>query len=132
MNNFRHFYYNHPDLKNRRRQLRRDSTNSEILLWYQLRNSNLGIKVKRQYSISGFVIDFFCPEIRLAIELEGKIHEKKDQIKYDQYRMSFLRELDIEILRIPNRLVDNNIDTVINLIKDKVSSSHRVGEEVRR
>ncbi|OGD05523.1 hypothetical protein A2379_01015 [Candidatus Amesbacteria bacterium RIFOXYB1_FULL_47_13] len=64
------------DLKNRRRQLRKDATETEILLWKELRNNQIGHRFVRQYSVSGYVIDFYCPKYRLGVELEGGIHRK--------------------------------------------------------
>jgi len=61
---------------NRRRKLRGDSTESENILWSALRNNKLGVKFRRQYSVEGYVVDFYGPEKRLAIEIEGSIHDK--------------------------------------------------------
>ena len=60
----------------RRRDLRQKSTSAEEILWKELRRKNLGHKFKRQFSIDNYVIDFYCPDYKLAIELDGVIHKQ--------------------------------------------------------
>ena len=66
--------YHLTELKDRRRDLRKKSTEAEKLLWGRLRNSKLGVKFRRQFSVMGYVVDFYCPQHRLAIELLGSVH----------------------------------------------------------
>ena len=68
------FHFDSPIMKLRRKSLRNDSTDSEKILWEILRRNGLGVKFRRQYSVENYVVDFYCPKLRLAIELEGKIH----------------------------------------------------------
>jgi very-short-patch-repair endonuclease len=120
--------YNHPELKNRRPDLRHKSTPTESLLWQRIRNSQLGVKFRRQYSVSGYVIDFFCLELRLALEVEGGIHSTKPQMIYDNYRYRFLQALDITILKIKNQEIITNINAVCDKIYVYLNPSHKVGE----
>ena len=76
---WREFIYNSSNLKPRRRQLRNRATETEVLLWNKLRRRQLGFKFVRQYSVSGYVIDFYAPQIRLAIELDGEYHLNVNQ-----------------------------------------------------
>ena len=76
---WRNFIYNSSNLKPRRRQLRNRATETEVLLWNKLRRRQLGFKFVRQYSVSGYVIDFYAPQIRLAIELDGEYHLNVNQ-----------------------------------------------------
>lgn len=114
---WREFIYNSSNLKPRRRQLRNRATATEILLWNKLRKRQLGFKFVRQYSVSGYIIDLYAPEIRLAIEIDGKHHADKSQKRYDQYRTRYLSAADIKEIRFPNEEIIKNIDLVINKIK---------------
>jgi very-short-patch-repair endonuclease len=94
---------NRHSLKDRRRELRNNSTNAEHLLWYQLRGSKVdGRKFRRQHSIGPFIADFYCPEERLAIELDGDIHDEPDRIEYDARRTQYLEDHGIQVLRFRN------------------------------
>jgi very-short-patch-repair endonuclease len=108
--------------KNQKRwSLRRNSTKAEEILWDYLRNRKLlGIKFKRQYSVDQFVIDFYSPEIKLAIELDGKIHLDKEVKNHDENREGYLAGFGIEIIRIKNEMVINDIEVALELIKKKV------------
>jgi len=114
---WKEFYYNHKSLKPRRRQLRNDATAEEKLLWEYLRKKQLGVKFVRQYSVAGFVLDFFAPEARLSIELDGVYHQEPGQQIYDNYRTRYLSSADIKELRFANSDVVNNIDKIIDEIK---------------
>ena len=84
-------HYNKTEMKERRRQLRKEQTFCEKILWQYLRNRSLkGVKFRRQYSIDNYVIDFYCPKIKLAIELDGNIHELPEQRDYDAKRQKYL------------------------------------------
>ena len=81
------YIFNNPELKERRRELRKHSTPAEIELWKRLKNKSLdGRKFRRQYSIDKFVLDFYCVEERLGIELDGILHFEADGIEYDKLR----------------------------------------------
>jgi very-short-patch-repair endonuclease len=103
-------------MKYRRRQLRKSQTEAENILWQEIRNKNLGFRFVRQFSVRGYVMDFYCPKARLAIELEGKIHKKPDVKKYDKYRTSYLEAFGIKVLRINNEEIINNLKLVSNRI----------------
>lgn len=80
------FHLQRTTMTERRKQLRNNSTPQEKLLWKQLQSKKLGYKFIRQYSVDNYVVDFYCPSKRLAIELDGGIHSKT--IKYDKYTIS--------------------------------------------
>jgi len=121
--------FNKVFLKPRRRLLRHDSTETEITLWSQLRNRKLGHKFIRQFSIDGYVLDFYCPKAKLGIEVEGKIHEKKKT--YDTYRERYLREFNIRILKFKNEEVQVNISKVLKLISLSLPKRGIKGELVK-
>ena len=79
--------FNKPEIKNYRRKLRNDMTRAEIILWKYLRNRGmLGFRFRRQFSIESFIVDFYCPELKLVIEIDGETHITNDQIINDEQR----------------------------------------------
>ena len=115
------FTYNDPKLKPRRKKLRHNETKEEKLLWNSLRRKNLGYKFSRQYSVGPYILDFYCVEKRIAIELDGSQHlENKD---YDTERDSYLLMHDIKVLRFWNREISVKIDEVLEKIKSELTSS---------
>ena len=88
---------------NRSRNLRQDATNAERLAWKLLRNrAALGIKFRRQHPIGKYIVDFYCPERRLAIELDGGVHSQPSQLRRDESKERFLRQRGVQVLRIAN------------------------------
>jgi cyclase len=76
----------------RTKKLRRDGTNAEQLLWKVIRNRQVkGFKFRRQHTIYHFIVDFYCHEAKLIIELDGDIHELKDIKEYDAKREAILK-----------------------------------------
>src|SRR3990172_7927321 len=96
------FHYNKTQLKYRRKQLRRDTTEAEKILWYKIRDKKLGVKFFRQYSLDGYVIDFYCPERRVAIEIDGGYHKLASSRTYDKYREKYISAFNIKIVRFNN------------------------------
>ncbi len=110
-------YYNIGKLKERRRELRRNSTFQEDLLWKQIRNCKLGVKFRRQHSIGGYILDFYCSKKKLIIEIDGEIHNTKKAQEYDAVRDKFFTDIDYKILRFRNNEIKKNINRVIEKIK---------------
>jgi len=95
--------FNREDQKSRRRELRNRPTEAEHLLWYQLRGAQLdGRKFRRQHGIGPYIVDFYCPEEKLAIELDGDIHREPEVKAHDEIRDRFLTERGIRVLRFGN------------------------------
>jgi very-short-patch-repair endonuclease len=95
--------YNKLESKNLRKYLRKNSTKAELLLWKQLRGKKLNdTKFKRQFGVDKYVLDFYCPEVKLAIELDGEPHTGKDAIEYDKIRTAFLNSIGIKVIRFKN------------------------------
>lgn len=116
------FKYNNPKLKERRCGLRKNQTEAEKNLWRHLRNKQFhGIKFYRQYSIGGYILDFFSPKLRLAIELDGGQHAEEENKVYDEVRSNFLKAHDIEVVRFWNNEVLQNIEGVLFRIAEKVT-----------
>jgi very-short-patch-repair endonuclease len=98
----------------RRRRLRRASPPAETALWYHLRDRRLaGVKFRRQQAWGPFILDFFCWEQRLAIELDGGQHFEAMTEAYDARRTAFLRRQGIRVLRFSNDQVFNQRRAVL-------------------
>jgi len=105
---------NSPLLKERRIELRKNQTPEEKILWERLRQNQLGFKFKRQHSVGPYILDFYCSEKKLAIELDGSHHVENKE--YDAERSDYLSALDIKTLRFWNSEVSANIEIVIKRI----------------
>lgn len=116
-------FYNILKLKGRRVGLRTNQTTQEIILWSKIRREQLGVKFRRQYSVGPYILDFYCPEKKMAIELDGSQHlENKD---YDIERSDYLTVLGIKVVRFWNNEVNANIDGVVQkIISELGSPSH--------
>ncbi len=103
------------------RYLRQVETEVEKLLWEELRNNKLGEKFRRQHPIGPFVLDFYCPRFKLAIELDGAYHFKEEGKKYDQMRTEFLAANKIKVLRLKNDEIMKSIGKVLQTIKERIT-----------
>lgn len=111
------FLYNNRVLKDRRKELRNNSTEAEKILWDYLKHSKLGgFKFARQYSAGPYILDFYCHKIRLAIELDGNQHEKEENVLYDKDRDDYLRSINIKTIRFWNSEVISDIKSVLDKI----------------
>ena len=110
--------HNIQDLRERRRELRKNQTKAEEILWFELRNNKLGIKFKRQHSIGGYIVDFYCQKYKLIIELDGEIHDTSEARKYDSIRNKYFTELGYKVLRFQNFEVENDTEIVLEKIKN--------------
>lgn len=111
--------HNLPYLKERRRTLRKQLTAAETALWTLLRRQKLGRKFRRQHSIENYIVDFYCPSERLIIELDGEIHRNLGQSNADFLRDQRLSSLGFQILRFENKLVFEQPETVLEIIKSR-------------
>lgn len=115
------FIYNDRTLKARRKELRKSGTDFERLLWKYLRNKQFyKIKFLRQYSVGPYILDFYCPSARLAIELDGGGHAEDNQKIYDCDRTRYLQDKDIKVIRFWNTDITKNTETVLEKIKNKL------------
>ena len=110
-------HFNISLLKQRRRYLRSHLPNAEVLLWMRLSHRQiLGYKFRRQYSVDRFVIDFYCPELKLAIEIDGDGHFAPLARLYDCDRQQHIESFGIRFLRFMNEDVYYNLDAVLDEI----------------
>ncbi|MGC4044955.1 MAG: endonuclease domain-containing protein [Armatimonas sp.] len=99
---------------------RRNATEAEALLWAALRSRQVaGMKFRRQHPTGRFVFDFWCPEQRLAIELDGGYHEESEQAAKDTDCDQEIRKFGVQLLRFTNEEVLTNLNAVL----DKISES---------
>tara|TARA_R110001583_G_scaffold162719_1_gene314976 strand:- start:30497 stop:30925 length:429 start_codon:yes stop_codon:yes gene_type:complete len=110
-------WYN-PKLKDFAKELRNNSTKSEIVFWLKLKNKQLyNYKFIRQKPVDNYIIDFYCPELALGIELDGYSHELVEVFHKDLKKEKRLNELGITILRFKDEQVFNDIENVIKEIE---------------
>lgn len=109
------------------RQFRKSPTRAEAILWNVLRNRKLlGKKFRRQHPISGFILDFYCHELRLGIEIDGLIHNQTDIKKYDECRSKIILDQKIYLIRILNTLIENNLPMVIEKLENLINNHPRL------
>ena len=112
------------------RYLRKEETKAEKILWQELRNNKLGVKVRRQHPIDMFIVDFYIPVAKLAIELDGSIHDIKANKEYDQDRTEYLNKKYITVVRFYNSEVENNLVDVLEKIMKTIKTLSRTPERV--
>ncbi len=105
----------------RRKDLRKRVTVAEKLLWQELRRNRLGVKFKRQYSFGNYVVDFYSPSSKLAIELEGSVHITDAAHKYDLGRLKYFDSLGVKTLVFWNSEVEKNLKGVITKVSKYLS-----------
>ena len=102
----------------RGRELRALQTPAEEVLWQELRGGRfLGLKFRRQHEFGGYILDFYCSELGLVVELDGGIHDDLERQHYDMQRDKFLREQNLRILRFSNNLVIHQLDSVLQQLE---------------
>jgi very-short-patch-repair endonuclease len=115
--------YNKRVLKPARRWLRNSPTAAEAVLWRSLKRSQLGgKKFRRQHSIGNHIVDFYCPECRLVVELDGQVHFNSIASERDYRRSRALEGMDIRVLRFENRAVFENLPGVLRMISEHLKA----------
>jgi very-short-patch-repair endonuclease len=95
----------------------------ERKIWYYIRNKQFhGLKFRRQYGIGKYVVDFYCPSQKLALEIDGDSHYQQDEVIQDSIRQKYLEQLHIRIIRFTNKEVMNNIHGVLERISAMVEN----------
>ncbi len=110
--------FNRKNLKDKRKKLRNNPTQAEAFLWGHLKSGQLeGRKFRRQASIKNFIIDFYCPEEKIAIEIDGDYHFDEKVMKDDEKRTRQIEEEAIKVIRFENQEVLLNLEKVLREIK---------------
>ncbi|WP_339894543.1 DUF559 domain-containing protein [uncultured Algibacter sp.] len=108
----------HPELKLLARQLRKNSTLPEVLLWQNIKQRAYGVQFHRQVPILNYIVDFYCHEIGLAIEIDGSSHDHS--YNYDSKRQGELEAYGVIFLRFSNDEVKKNMFSVLLVIEETV------------
>ncbi|MFZ6015794.1 MAG: endonuclease domain-containing protein [Patescibacteria group bacterium] len=112
------------DYKEFRRDLRKNATEAKKLIWPHLQEFRWkGYPIRRQYSIGTYIVDFYCPKARLAIEIDGSIHDTDMQKGYDEERDIWIEADDIKVIRFTNQEVKENLEQVLAIIEKLILSN---------
>jgi len=106
----------HLTKKDFRQKLRRNTIPEETKLWKYINYEQLGVKFRRQHSIGRYIVDFYCPKLKLVIELDGNQHYTEEGLLYDGVREEYMNNLGIKTLRFNNREIRENIEKVVREI----------------
>ena len=109
--------YQNPKLKRLRQKLRNNTTDAERKLWSMIRKKEImNFKFTRQYGVGKYILDFYCPTLRLALELDGSQHMEAKNAMYDEQRAKFLNFHNIKIIRFYDNEVFKNPEKVLERI----------------
>ena len=113
--------FNKESTKEKRRSLRRTQTDVEKIMWSKLRGKRFfDLKFFRQYGIGEYIADFYCPSKKLVIELDGSQHYMEEGKEYDMIREEYMKSCGIKTIRFSNLDIINNINRVLEKIKNEV------------
>ena len=120
--NFRNQHYRadfiYSGLKETVRDMRKNETKAESIVWDQLRNRKFkGLKCRRQHQIGLFIVDFYCDELKLVIEIDGKNHSVKRQQERDRDRTLDLENEGFTVIRIQNELIETSIQDFLDVME---------------
>ena len=118
---FMSFLKYNPKLKQKAKELRNNSTLSEVLFWLQIKNKKLGYDFHRQKPIDNYIVDFFCPKLMLAIEIDGASHN--DKVEYDKTRQERLESLGVRFIRFRDEDVKNNLLGCLDFLKEWIKDN---------
>ena len=104
--------------KDRRRELRKNLTPAEAFLWRQLSGSKLdGRKFRRHHGIGPYIVDFYCPDCRVIVELDGADHQEFLVVERDERRTRFFMRHGIKVVRFENKEVFEDLESVLEVIR---------------
>ena len=116
-------------LKNPARDLRRNLTDSEQVLWHRLRAKRiLGVQFYRQKPLGRYIVDFFAPRVKLVVEVDGSQHFEGNHLRKDKHRDQYLFGLGLKVLRFDSRVVLTETDAVVEVIYKE--TKERLGLEI--
>jgi very-short-patch-repair endonuclease len=116
--------YNSKNRKSLRRKLRNSTTSAEAILWSSLQRRQLeGKKFRRQESFGRYVVDFYCPECRLIVELDGAPHFEPNSEIYENERTMYLEGLGLKIIRFENQAIHDDIESVLETIREAIRNA---------
>ncbi len=112
----------------RAKKLRKEMTPQERHLWYDFLRQ-YPVKIYKQKVIDNFIVDFYCHQAKLVIELDGSQHYTEDGLKYDEARTNILKSYTLEVIRFSNYEVDNNFEEVCRIIDNTIKSKSLSSQE---
>ncbi|MDZ7660011.1 endonuclease domain-containing protein [Fodinibius sp.] len=107
-----------PELKELARNLRKNMTHAEVLLWQKIRRKSLGYQFHRQVPMLEYIVDFYCHELKLAIEVDGGAHEHPETSVNDLTRQKEIESYNVHFLRFDNKEIKQDINSVIHTIEN--------------
>ena len=110
-----------PELLRHAAELRKQMTPEEQIVWQELRGNRLGIHLRRQHPLAPYIVDFYCHQARLVVEIDGSPH--RQQQGYDRLRDAYLARFGIRVLRLANHSVRDDLPSVIYAIRDACRTS---------
>src|ERR1044071_4642594 len=121
-----------PNLKHLARKLRKDMTFGEVLLWNELKKDKLlGFDFDRQRCIDNYIVDFYCKELMLAIEIDGISHNYEDALLKDEIRQSKLESLGVTFIRFTETEVKNDMLNVIRALEGKIIEIVKLNKDIK-
>ncbi len=114
-------HFNIKQMKQRRRELRANMTYCEKIVWMYLRKKQMHVRFLRQYSVDNYVIDFYCPKLKLAVEVDGEIHDLPEQKEHDIIRQKYLEQYGITFIRIKNEELFDNPNKAFGRIEAEIN-----------
>ena len=126
--------FNRKETLEKRRRLRNGAPDAERLLWQKLKGKQLnGCKFRRQFGVGFYILDFYCPTLKLAIEIDGPSHDDQDAHEYDTVRQQKIEALDIRFLRFTNADIYDRLEGVLvsisSVVVELAASTLRQEEE---
>jgi very-short-patch-repair endonuclease len=120
----RDFYYgSRREIIKRARSLRNTMTPSETILWNHIRKKQLsGIIFRRQHPIGQFIVDFYCHEAKLVIEIDGNIHDSDENKEHDENRTFELEKSGLKVIRLKNEVITDNIDEALKILQKEIEA----------
>jgi very-short-patch-repair endonuclease len=115
-----------PEKTHRARSLRANATKAERKLWRRLKSKQIeGLKFRKQHPIGPYILDFYCPEVKLCIEVDGGQHNESSHIQSDATRTNFLEAHGVTVIRFWNVEIFDNLDGVVEAIMEQAWSLKR-------
>ncbi len=96
--------------------MRKAPIRAEKELWQQLRNRRISYKFRRQFGMGIYIVDFYCPKLRLIVEVDGATHSTDEEVKFDKERQKYLEDLNLVVIRYNNYDIYNNLEKVVDSI----------------
>jgi very-short-patch-repair endonuclease len=110
-----------PNLKDLARKLRNDSTLGEVLLWNEIKGKSIGFDFHRQKPLLNYIVDFYCNELNLVIEVDGHYHNHEEKAETDNYRDQELAKYDLTVIRFTEQEVRKDIANVLRTIESYIA-----------